>query len=130
MGGLDALLCVREHSEDIDGIYLISPFLGYNGIINEIKEQGGLQYWQPGDYSPDEDWQRMLWHWINVKVAEQNTPPIYLGYGKNDRYVKAQRFLATILPESDISRRDGEHDYETFKALWLNCLERDVYLSS
>lgn len=129
MGGLGSLLYVREHPEDIDGVYLISPFLGDDGIINEIIKQGGLGHWKPGNYSPAEDWQRMLWHWIKAEVAEQNTPPIYLGYGNDDMYVKAQSLLATVLPESSISRLDGGHDYETFKALWLNFLERDVYLN-
>ncbi len=129
MGGLGSLLYVLEHPEDIDGIYLISPFLGDDEIINEINDQGGLGNWQPGAYSRDEDWQRMLWHWIKTDVARQTTPPIYLGYGIDDMYVNAQRLLATVLPESHISQRDGGHDYETFKALWLNFLERDVYLS-
>ena len=129
MGGLGALLYVREHPEDIDGIYLISPFLGDDEIINEIEGQGGLGQWDPGDYSPDEDWQRMLWHWIKSEVAQQNTPPVYLGYGNDDMYLNAQRLLATVLPGSHLSRRDGGHDYETFKALWLTFLERDVYLT-
>ncbi len=128
MGGLGSLLYVREYPEDIDGIYLISPFLGDDEIIDEINDQGGLGHWKPGDYSPDEDWQRMLWHWIKADVERQNTPPIYLGYGNDDMYGKAQRLLVTALPESHISRLDGGHDYETFKALWLKFLERDVYL--
>ena len=129
MGGLGSLLYVREHPEDIDGVYLISPFLGDHEIISEIDRQGGLGHWKPGDYSADEDWQRMLWHWIKTEVAGQNTPLLYLGYGNDDMYVNAQRLLATVLPESHIFRLDGGHDYETFKALWLNFLERDVYLS-
>lgn len=129
MGGLGSLLYVREYPEDIDGVYLISPFLGDDRLINEIKEQGGLGRWKPGAYSPDEDWQRMLWHWIQAEVVEHNTPPIYLGYGNDDMYVEAQSLLAAALPESHISRRDGGHDYETFKALWSIFLERDVYLT-
>ncbi len=129
MGGLGSLLYVLEHPEDIDGIYLISPFLGDEELINEIKSQGGLRHWKPGDYSPDEDWQRRLWHWIQTEVAARNTAPIYLGYGNDDMYVNAQRLLATALPESHISNRDGGHDYATFKALWLTFLDRDVYLT-
>ena len=128
MGGLGSLLYVREHPNDIDGIYLISPFLGYNGIINEIKAQGGLQYWQPGDYSPDKDWQRMLWDWIKTEVAAQNTLPIYLGFGDDDTYVESQKLLATALPADHIIIRQGGHDYDTFKALWLSFLEWDVIL--
>lgn len=130
MGGLGSLLYIREHPEDIKGVYLISPFLGYGSIIREIKAQGGLQYWQPGEYSPDKDWQRMLWHWIKIEVAEQNTPPIYLGFGDEDMYVEAQKLLATTLPSDHITVRKGRHDYDTFKALWLSFLERDVNLAN
>ncbi len=129
MGGLGALLYTLEHPEDIDGVYLISPFLGDDAILDEINEQGGLATWTPGAYSPEEDWQRMLWHWIKTDVAVNNTPPVYLGYGNDDMYVKAQSLLATVLPENHVSRRDGGHDYETFKALWLMFLEQDVYVS-
>jgi len=128
MGGLGSLLYAREHPEDIDGIYLISPFLGYDRIINEIKRQGGLQHWQPGEYSPDKDWQRMLWHWIKTEVKEQRTRPIYLAFGNDDMYVEAQKLLATALPTDHVTRIEGGHDYDTFKALWLSFLDRNVYL--
>lgn len=129
MGGLGSLLYVREHPEDINGVYLMSPFLGYDTIINEIKAQSGLQNWQPGNYSADEDWQRMLWHWIKVEVAEQSTLPIYLGFGHEDTYVEAQKLLTTALPPDRITRLEGGHDYATFKALWLSFLERDLSLA-
>lgn len=130
MGGLGSLLYMREHPEDINGIYLMSPFLGYDGIIDEIMAQGGLQSWQPGDYSPDEDWQRMLWDWIKTEVAEQNTSPIYLGFGNDDTYVEAQKLFATVLPADRITRMKGRHDYATFRALWKRFLEWDVNLTN
>lgn len=127
MGGLGAMLYVREHPEDISGICLISPFLGYDAIIDEIHSHGGLQNWTPGDYLPEDDWERMLWHWIKIKVATGNSTPIYLGFGSDDPYVEAQELLAAALPENHITRRKGAHDYETFKALWRSFLDRDVY---
>jgi pimeloyl-ACP methyl ester carboxylesterase len=130
MGGLGSLLYIQEHPEDIDGIYLMSPFLGYAGIINEIKAQGGLQLWQPGNYSPDKDWQRMLWHWIKTEVAEQNTPPIYLGFGNEDTYVEAQKLLATVLPADHTTSMKGGHDYATFRALWKIFLDWDINLTN
>ena len=129
MGGLGSLLYLREHPEDISGICLISPFLGYGAIIDEINKNGGLRHWMPGNYLPEKDWQRMLWHWIKTKVASENSIPIYLGFGSNDPYAEAQQLLATALPESHITRREGAHDYETFKALFLSFLDRDVYLA-
>ena len=128
MGGLGSLLYTLEHPEDINGVYLISPFLGYEEIIDEIKTEGGLQRWQSGEYSPDEDWQRMLWHWIQEEVTSENTPPVYLGFGNKDTYVEAQKMLATALPEDRITRMSGRHDYDTFKSLWLTFLRRDLDL--
>ncbi len=130
MGGLGSLLYIKAHPEEITGIYLINPFLGYDGIINEIRAQGGLQQWQPGDYSPDKDWQRMLWHWIKTEVAVQKTPPVYLGFGNADTYVEAQKLLATALPADHIIRVEGGHDYKTFKILWLQFLSGDVKLTN
>ncbi len=126
MGGLGSLLYVREHPEDIKGVCLLSPFLGDDAIIDEIKKAGGLEDWLPGDYSPEKDWQRMLWHWIKSEVAKAKTPPIYLGFGNDDMYVEAQKLLAENLPASHITRLEGGHDYQTFKALWLSFLDRDV----
>lgn len=129
MGGLGALLYVREYPEDIQGVCLISPFLGDEDIIEEILQSGGVQPWSPGNYSPDEDWQRMFWHWIQTTVAVGQIPPVYLGYGRDDMYVEAQKLLATVLPESHLTRSDGGHDYQTFKALWLSFLDRNAFIS-
>jgi pimeloyl-ACP methyl ester carboxylesterase len=129
MGGLGSLLYIREHPEDINGIYLMAPFLGYDEIINEIKAQGGLLSWQPGDYDPDEDWQRMLWDWIKAEVAEQNTPPIYLGFGNDDTYVEAQKIFAAIIPADRSTSIQGGHDNSTFRALWKTFLEWNIELT-
>jgi len=127
MGGLGSLLYMHKHPEDITGVCLISPFLGYDAIIDEINKVGGLRRWVPGEYSPNDDWQRMLWHWIKTTVATENRIPIYLGFGNSDPYAEAQQLLATALPGSHIIRLKGAHDYETFKALWQNFLDRNLW---
>lgn len=130
MGGLGSLLYAREHPEDIQGVCLLSPFLGDEAIIAEINRSGGLRQWAPGSYLPEEDWQRMLWHWLQTEVIQGRTPPVYLSYGNSDMYVEAQKVLAAALPPSQVTTRPGGHDYATFKALWLSFLDRDVYLPS
>ena len=129
MGGLGSLLYTREHPKDIDGIFLISPFVGYNKIIKEIISQGGLEQWHPGDYSPDKDWQRMLWHWVKAEVKNQNTSPVYLGFGSEDKYAAGQELLSSALPADHIIRMKGGHNYDTFNRLWLNFLNRGVFLA-
>ncbi len=118
MGGLGSLLYTRQHPEEISGICLLSPFLGDDAIIEEISAQGGVLRWQPGDYDPEKDWQRMLWHWIRMEVAHDKSVPIYLLYGEEDNYVAAQRLLASVLPADRVASLPGGHDYQTFKALW------------
>lgn len=55
---------LREYPEDISGVCLISPFLGYSGIIAEISAAGSLAAWNPGQFDPKKDWERMFWDQI------------------------------------------------------------------
>ena len=118
MGGLGALLYTIDHPEDIQGIYLVSPFLGYRSIQREIDEAGGVRQWEPGTFDPHKKWQRMLWHWLKQNVAEHPTKPIYLGYGEKDPGVKGHKLLAQVLPPDRVFTVPGGHTYESFKGLW------------
>jgi len=118
MGGLGALLYTLEHPEDVQGICLIAPFLGYRPLLKEISAAGGVRQWEPGTYDPDKNWQRMLWCWLKENVAENPSRPIYLGYGRKDPYAAGQQLLARILPADHVFTVPGGHDYESFKTLW------------
>jgi pimeloyl-ACP methyl ester carboxylesterase len=123
MGGMGALWYTRLHPEDIAGVYLISPFLGDPEIIDEIAGAGGMRSWSPGAYDPSEDWERLLWDWLK-RYAEnpEGRPPIYLGYGRDDRFGKAHRLLAEGLPQERVFRVPGGHDPETMRRLWQRFL--------
>lgn len=126
MGGLGSLMYTREHPEDVEGIYVISPFLGYNGIIDEITAAGGVQQWQPGEYDPNDDWQRMFWHWLKQCAnGEQPLPNIYLGFGTQDRFNPTHQLLCDVLPADHIFTIAGDHDIKTMKKLWLLFLDHD-----
>ena len=125
MGGLGALMYLREHPEDIAGVCLISPFLGYSGIIAEISAAGSLSAWDPGQFDPKKDWERMLWAWLKETVStEKNRVPVYLGYGDEDSFLRAHQLLAQILPADHVWRISGGHDPETMVQLW------DLFLDS
>ena len=114
----------RLHPEDVTGIYLISPFLGYSGIVDEIAEAGGVRSWSPGDYDHSEDWQRMLWDWLKtVGEKPSDRPPIYLGYGVDDKFAKADRLLGEILPKDRIFETQGGHTPDVMKRVWLLFLD-------
>ena len=128
MGGLGSLLYLREHPEDVQGLCLVAPFLGDEPIIEEIQAAGGVRSWSPGDYDPDEDYQRMLWHWIKDNVGGDAPVPIYLGCGAEDKFAPANTLLAELLPAERVVQIPGGHDYATFKALWGRFLESGIYL--
>jgi len=130
MGGLGALLYTIDHPEDVQGIYLVAPFLGYRSLLNEIAAAGGVHHWEPGNFDPEKKWQRMLWRWLKQNVAEHPTKPIYLGYGEKDPYADGQRLLAQILPPDRVFTVPGGHDYESFKRLWNKFLDNGGCLTA
>lgn len=123
MGGLGAVLTARKYPQNIEAILLISPFLGWDGILDEIESAGGVRAWKPGAYT-EEDWQRMIWHLLKqTEEREDALPPIYLAYGTEDRWGKAHRLLRDILPAGKIVTHPGGHENPTFKKLWRELLD-------
>ncbi len=118
MGGLGAILYLKEYPKDIAGVYLMAPFLGTQSILDEIDAAGGLIRWKPGALQDEDDWQRMLWTWLKTEVAGHPEKIVYLGYGTEDFYGKGARLLAPALPADRVYAIFGGHDYPTFKTLW------------
>ena len=52
MGGLGAMLYLKDRPQDIAGVYLIAPFLGSPSILSEIEAAGGVRKWNPGLTTP------------------------------------------------------------------------------
>jgi pimeloyl-ACP methyl ester carboxylesterase len=124
MGGLGALLYGKFHPADIDGIFIISPFLGEDEVIDAIIDAGGLAAWEPGPYDPNEDWQIMLWDWLKTRsMADWAGTPLYLGYGRDDGLVSGQNLLGANLPPERVFTVPGGHTPEVMRQVWLDFLE-------
>ena len=124
MGGLGALMYLRSHPGDLAGVYVISPFLGYRDIVQEVADAGGIRRWTPGAYDPGNDWERMFWDWLKTYAENPGAwPPFYLGYGSEDDFVKAQGMLADVLPRGRVFVIEGAHDPLTMRQLWLRFLD-------
>lgn len=123
MGGLGALIYLRDNPQDIDGVLLTSPFLGWPGIHSEINQSGGLAAWMPNESDP-KDWERMIWRWISQQDFSTQVP-IWLGYGEGDILTLAgPPLLATVLPEERVFTAPGNHTIATFKTLFRQHLAR------
>lgn len=127
MGGLGALLYLKVHPEDIAGVVVLGPYLGNKEILDEIVAAGGVRHWEPGDYDPDEQWQRMLWDWLkHYPNRDPECAPIIMGLATEDLYYKGHQLLAATLPPDRVIETGGKHRLKTFKGIWDMVLERQL----
>ena len=118
LGGLGALLYTQAYPDLVEGLLLISPFIGTRGAVAGIVKAGGFEDWQPpaGDAVTGE---HRLLQWLKThRPGGAVRPEIYLGYGRDDRFVTSYRLLADILPAERVVTAAGGHDWETWKVLW------------
>lgn len=125
MGALGGLFYLIEYPDnDIAGVLLCSPFLGYD-VPQEINSQGGIAAWSPPS-GKEKGWQYRLWNW--VKGYQNNPaahPPIILGYAEQDSITgQGPTLLATALSEENVFSLPGGHDYPTFQAIWRQHMDR------
>ena len=125
MGGLGALLYAQQHPNEVDGVLAIAPFLGDDDVIEEIEHAGGLAQWKSiGKASPG-DYQRELWLWLGRCLPRaQGCPRIFLGFGTADRFVRAHRLLAAVLPPEQILEVPGEHEWAPWLRIFTLALPR------
>lgn len=125
MGGLGALWYAEQRPSDVAGVLAIAPFLGDDDVIDEIERAGGVARWKPaGPVEPD-DYQRRIWLWLQGCARRPDTcPRIYLGFGTNDRFVRAHRLLAAVLPADRVLQVEGDHDWPPWQALFAQALPR------
>ena len=121
LGGLIALDYAARHAGEIDGLCLLAPYLGARTLLAEIAGSPGLAAWQPGKLA-ETDEERRIWRYIKTRRAD--SPPLYLGYGRDDRYAVAHGLLADVLPAGAVNTIDGGHDWRTWSRLWENFLDR------
>lgn len=128
MGGLGSLFTIRSYPNDIDGVILISPFLGSGSILEEIKTSGGVGNW----FLPIEKshkWQYTIWGWIKEYETDKDSyPEIYLGFGDDDSMTgEGPILLSQSLDQNKHFSVPGNHNYKTFKEIWrlhMEMLER------
>lgn len=125
LGGYLGLDYAAVHPGGLDGVCLLAPYLGNRILTTEIARAGGLRTWlpdHPGDEGElaDGDEERRIWRFLK---AEAGHFPLYLGFGREDRFAVAHRLLADALPPTDVDVIPGGHDWRTWKILWENFLE-------
>jgi pimeloyl-ACP methyl ester carboxylesterase len=127
IGGFGALIHELARPGSVDGIVALAPYLGRRVLGAEIIKAGGLRAWHaPTGPQPDEEPDRKLWPFFQQYLAAQpskDLPPLYLGFGLNDRFAGNHQLLADALPPGRVFTTDGGHDWSEWRQLWRNVLD-------
>jgi len=114
LGGMGALMYDRLYPGRIDGLLLISPYLGDKPIYREIQAAGGLAHWQPGPVQPfrPDTYQRELWRSIQQwSDNPARTRSVWVAYGDKERFRDRIALLATQLPPEHVFELHGHHNW-------------------
>ncbi len=121
LGGMGALLYDQQFPGEIDGMLLMSPYLGGDAIHAEIRRAGGLAAWQPGPaqvLGPD-TFQRELWRSLHDWSARpQRTRTVWLAYGADEPFRQPIELMSPLLAPDHVIMLPGKHDWK----LWSQAL--------
>jgi pimeloyl-ACP methyl ester carboxylesterase len=120
LGGLFALDYAASYPDELDGLCLLAPYLGNRILTAEIAAAPGLATWDPGELAQIDEERRI---WRHIKSLRADSPPLYLGFGRADRFAEAHQLLAAALPADSVDVVDGAHEWSTWSRLWENFLD-------
>lgn len=127
LGASGAMICATRRAAEIEGVFLLAPFLGTRGIIAEVQAAGGLRSWQAGQIGSGDHERALLEQIRRCVLRDERALPIYLGYGREDRYRGASAMLSECLSRDRVTVRPGGHDWETWVVLWHELLDSQPY---
>lgn len=120
LGGLFALDYAATEAGEWDGLCLLAPYLGNRLLITELLQAESVAAWQPGPLAESLE-ERRIWRFVQTRQAAPR--PLYLGYGRDDRFAPAHGLLAQTLPLDAVDVVPGGHDWQTWATLWERFLE-------
>jgi len=123
LGGLVALSYAASYPDELAGLCLLAPYLGSRILTAEIVRAPGLAAWQPGELA-ETDEERRIWSYIKSRGTDSR--PLYLGFGREDRFAAAHELLAATLPAASVDVIEGGHAWSTWSKLWENFLDSHI----
>ena len=120
LGGLFALDYAASYPEELAGLCLLAPYLGNRILTGEIARAPGLEAWQPGELAETDEERRI---WRHIKNRRADSRPLYLGFGREDRFSASHELLAATLAPKSVDVIAGGHEWSTWFKLWENFLD-------
>ena len=127
LGGFGGLVYAQERPGDIAGLVALAPYLGEPAVADAVAKAGGLRDWHPAAVPADNERLRRetaLWTALQGYAAPATTtlPPLWLGYGRADRFAAPNSLLAAVLPPDHVLTTEGGHDWAPWRRLWSTLL--------
>ena len=127
VGGFGALIHEELQPGSVAGIVVLAPYMGQRLLSTDIDVAGGLRAWRPPTGPlPLEEMETRLWRWLQAygtTPLPPGRPPLYLGYGLDDRFVFSHKLLAAALPKDRVFTTKGGHDWPEWRRLWSQALD-------
>jgi len=120
LGAMMALLYQDAYPGHADALLLLAPYPGNRAISGAIARAGGVAAWQPGELPP-QDGELRAWRALK-RSAASGSPPLWLGFGAEDRFAEAQRMMAEVVPERQRLMLPGGHHWPVWVQLWRRWL--------
>lgn len=120
IGALTALMHADRHPGASAGLVLFAPYPGNRTVTREIAAHGLAHWPAAADYALNDE--RRGWRALQA-LAAAGTPPVWLGYGTDDRFAPGHALMAAALPAAACCTLPGGHDWPTWQALWQRWLE-------
>jgi pimeloyl-ACP methyl ester carboxylesterase len=127
LGAFMALRFAASAPQTISGLCLIAPYLGSRIVAAEIARHADLRAWTPGELSEEDD-ERIVWGY--VRGLRTPPPQLFLGLGREDRFADTQQLLARSVPPACCLTLEGGHEWQVWRRLWDNFLERHLVRSA
>ena len=121
LGGSGAMICATQRTPEIEGVFLLAPFLGTRGLIAEVEAAGGLQHWQAGEITPRP---RARPARADSTAAQLETDgfPAHLSRLRQRRPLSRREHHAVgTLPPHRVTVMPGGHDWETWQRCGTGC---------
>jgi pimeloyl-ACP methyl ester carboxylesterase len=128
LGGYGAALTARDRPDLVDGVVLISPFLGLPNtvrpLIERVEREGGLKAFEAGPARPLANARKHfmevepLWGWLAERARDESGqgPRVLVAWGEDDRLAPTLRVVGRAFDDSFSTR--GGHDWVTFAGLF------------
>ena len=120
LGAAVSMQYARQFPAYVHGLCLLAPYPGSRITTQAIRTAGGPASWRPTE-AQMHDAEFLLWQWM---IQGHGELPIYLGYGKQDRFADGQDLMAEAMPAAIRHTINGEHDWPTWQTLWQDFVAR------